>query len=178
MTTPYPLPGTNGLTRISGSAGRLIRIGQFLNGTGFSDWEHAFKYLGNGLIIEAEPGGARITHVSRYPVIHWCTATAARYSPVQLQASADAARKYKGVPYSFLDYDAIAAHRLHIPAPGLRQYIESTKHMICSQLTDQADADAGIHNFENRWPGFVTPGNLYDLDTAARILGPRFINGG
>jgi hypothetical protein len=36
--------------------------------------------------------------------------------------------------------------------------------MICSQLADTAAAEGGWHLFEDgRWPGDVTPGDLYRL---------------
>jgi hypothetical protein len=71
-----------------------------------------------------------------------------------------AARGYIGTPYSWLDYLAIAAHRLRIPVPGLRRFIESDKSMICSQLVDRVYADAGVHLFSGVWPGYVTPADL------------------
>ena len=40
MTTV--LPGTIGLTQISGDVGRLIRVGQWMCGDGFTDYQHAF----------------------------------------------------------------------------------------------------------------------------------------
>jgi hypothetical protein len=68
------------------------------------------------------------------------------------------------VPYSFLDYAALAAHRWHIPTPGLKRFVGDTGHMICSQLVDQAAADGGWRLFDDqRWPGFVTPGALWQL---------------
>lgn len=75
-----------------------------------------------------------------------------------------------GVPYSDLDYLAIAAHTWHIPAPGLREFIADTHHMICSQLADQARLSAGSHLFDDgRWPGYVKPsdiGRLLDVKRA------------
>src|SRR5579859_4753074 len=114
MTTPaLPAPGTIGLTQISGEVGRLIEFGDFLNGQGFRDWEHAFLLGPDGSILEAEPGGARIGHVSQYADIYWCTAIAAQYSEGKLQAIWDnAVAKYEGVGYSFLDYLALFCHRL------------------------------------------------------------------
>jgi hypothetical protein len=36
--------------------------------------------------------------------------------------------------------------------------------MICSQLVDQCYQDAGVHLFaDGRWPGDVTPADLYRL---------------
>ncbi|MGW9433129.1 hypothetical protein ACWHA1_35035 [Streptomyces decoyicus] len=75
-----------------------------------------------------------------------------------------AATRYVGVPYSFLDYLAIATHRFHLPVPGLRRYVASTRHMICSQLVDRCYLDAGVHLFaDGRWPGYVTPMALHHL---------------
>jgi hypothetical protein len=66
-----------------------------------------------------------------------------------------------GVPYSYLDYEALALHTLRMPAPGLRQFIANSHHMICSQLVDQALQDGGVHLFtDGRWPGYVKPSDL------------------
>jgi hypothetical protein len=76
-----------------------------------------------------------------------------------------AASRYTGIPYSFLDYLAIAAHRLHIPAPGLRSYIASTKHEICSALCDEFYRRVfGVVLVPGEWQGYVTPGGLWQLD--------------
>jgi hypothetical protein len=72
-------------------------------------------------------------------------------------------------PYSELDYVAQAAHRLHIPAPHLKNYIESSGHLICSQLADKAAERGGWHLFnDKRWPGYVPPCDLYKLYVAQR----------
>lgn len=150
--------GDIGLTNISGNVGTLIRIGQLLNGNGFSEFEHAFVDLGDGTIIEAMPGGAR--HIENW---HPVERTAYLLCPPRHGgAVAAAALAYVKVPYSPADYFALAAHRLHIPAPGLKRYIQDSKHMICSQLADQAATDGGWHIFQDgRWPGYVTPGALW-----------------
>lgn len=171
-TTTSPGPGLIGLTPIAGRVGKLIEVGQFLNGNGFAPWEHAFITLGNGLIVEAEPGGARVAHLAEYSDIYWCENIAKLAAPAQLQGIADAAKRYTqagpwgshGVPYSFLDYFALAQHRLHIPGPGLENYIKTTRHMICSQLCDQAYTDMHVNLFAGRWQGDVTPMDLFDLD--------------
>lgn len=152
--------GDIGLTNISGDVGELIRVGQFLNGNGFSEFEHAFVDLGDGTIVEAMPGGAQ--HVKNW---HPVERTAYLICPPQYGASvAAAALKYVKVPYSAADYFALAAHRLHIPAPGLKGYIERDRSMICSQLADRSAADGGWHVFQdNRWPGYVTPGALWGV---------------
>jgi hypothetical protein len=160
-STYTPMPGDIGLTQISGSVGKAIRVGQWLDGDGYADYEHAFVYTGAGRIVEAEPGGALDSLLSRYDParIAWLRCPARNRVAV-----AEAAKAYVGVPYSFLDYAAVGMHRLHIPAPGLRSYIESTGHLICSQLVDRAAMDGGWHLFtDSRWCGYVTPGDLWGL---------------
>lgn len=77
-----------------------------------------------------------------------------------------AAQKYKDTPYSFADYAAIAGVHFGIKNGPIRRYVTSSKHMICSQLADQALTDAGFHAFtDGRLPQDVTPSALF-----ARLL--------
>ncbi|GFE12260.1 hypothetical protein Sgleb_03070 [Streptomyces glebosus] len=164
MRHTHPLPGDIGLTRISGITGRLIRFGQWINGDGFADYQHAFLVLPDGRLLEAEPGGAAIKPLTAYDGTPVCYVCPEGLTEQQRTAICAAATAYVGVPYSFLDYLAIAAHRFHLPVPGLRRYVASTGHMICSQLVDQTYQDAGVHLFaDGRWPGYVTPMALYNL---------------
>jgi hypothetical protein len=161
-------PGDFAAVRTRGDVSRLIRVGQFLNGDGFGDWEHAIFYAGGpqDLILEAEPGGARLVpyHYQSGDVLWSATSPRLDLAPEQRDRAMDTALRYRGIPYSSLDYDALALHRLHIPAPGLKEYIGSTRSMICSQLADQCRLDLGSHLFkDNRWPGYVTPLSLADL---------------
>jgi hypothetical protein len=137
-----PLPGDFAVVRILGDVGRLIRVGQWLDGDGYENYEHAFIDVGDGQLVEAQPHGARLVA---------------------------AARSYIGVPYSFLDYGSLALARFHVRPPVVTRYIADTHHMICSQLVDQCYVDAGVHLFtDGRFPGDVTPGNLYELIRAAQ----------
>lgn len=167
-----PRPGDIGLTQISGAGGRLIRLGQWLNGDGYADYEHAFVVVKNDapgdtdcMIVEAMPGGAR-------QVLNWHDPLRTVYlrCPEEYRAAvARAARGFTGVPYSVADYLYLAAHRLRIPAPHLRRYIRDSKHMICSQLADEAANLGGWHLFDDgRWEGDVTPGDLKKLYDAQR----------
>jgi hypothetical protein len=175
-SAPYvPQPGDLGLVKMPGVVGRLIRTGQWLNGEGYADYEHAFTVVGEvdgyegPMIIEAMPGGALLSPLSRYD----------GFDPVYLRCPdefrvevAAAAFTLRGVKYSALDYFALAAHRFHIPAPGLRRYIASTGHLICSQMADRAADLGGWHLFDdNRWPGYVTPMSLYGLYIRQTTLG-------
>ena len=164
MIHAAPEPGDIGLTRISGVTGRLIELGQWLNGDGFSDFEHAFLVLPEQRLLEAEPGGARVRPLAEYQGIEVLYVCPPGLTAEQREAICARAPAYTGVPYSFLDYLAIAAHRFHLPVPGLRGYVASSRHEICSQLVDRIYLDAGVHLFDdNRWPRYVTPMALYDL---------------
>ncbi len=73
------------------------------------------------------------------------------------------ARRYIGVPYSFADYAAIAGVHFGVKNGLVRRYVTSSKHMICSQLADQALCDAGFHVFDDgRLPQDVTPAALFE----------------
>jgi hypothetical protein len=166
MTSTAP-PGTIGLVPMGGAGGRLIRLGQWANKDGFADFEHAFTWLGAGMIIEAEPGGARIVPL-RYTEIHWCEGIAGLLHATTGQVEEQAAL-LRGVPYSWLDYAALFTHRLRIPVPGLRDYIADSGHLICSQLADLLYQRLGAQIYDdNRWNGYVTPGALYRRDLELR----------
>lgn len=176
-----PLPGDFGLTVISEPyVNAAIRVGEALNGDGFGSWQtspdksrhfrgfsHAFCLLDNGEILEAEPGGA-VIRPNPY------TDSATVYSQWDLtddqRADADQmGRTLIGVPYSAADYFALAAHRLHLPVPGLRRYVASSGHMICSQMVDWWYQLIGLQMFgDGRWPGYVTPEAL-----TAVLAGPK-----
>jgi len=162
--TTEPLPGTIGLTPIAGNTGRLIQLGQWLNGEGFEAWEHAFVLLPGNNILEAEPGGARIVPLV-YTRVYWCHNIRKLLGSPSDELLNATAESLKGTPYSALDYAALALHRLHIPAPWLKSYIASTGHEICSQLDDDYYNRLAAHIFtDQRWPGYVTPASLYQRD--------------
>jgi hypothetical protein len=155
-----PQPGDIGLTRIGGPVGSLIRLAQWLNGDGFSPFEHAFIVLDDGNLIEAQPGGARIVPLTTYSPAHTIYVCPPDLTQEQRAAICLRARQFEGVRYSAADYFAIAAHRLHLPLPFLREYVNSSGHVICSQLCAMAYDLSGVPLFPGRWPGYVTPGSL------------------
>lgn len=135
-----------------------------------SDWDHAVMCTRIGVegtvyIAEAQPGGAVEVpwHYDARPHI-WSSGI------IDMpEAAGSWAIRYtkagpwgpSGVPYSWADYGALAAHSLHLPAPGLREFIERQGSMICSQLVDRAAMNAGEHLFnDDRWCGFVKPSDL------------------
>jgi hypothetical protein len=168
-------PGDFAAVRSFGGASRLIRIAEWIAlrarffphpvPAGNENWEHAFFYLGgdDDLILEASPRGAQILPIHYDPTdVLWSTGKASlELTSEQRELAPSVARKYEGTPYSFLEYAAIALHSLHVPAPWLKTYLKSTRHMICSQLVDQCRLSVGSHLFnDNRWPGYVDPLDL------------------
>ena len=73
MTELMPLPGDYACVSMGGTAGRLVALGERLNGSAFSRYQHAFIYMGAGKIVEAEPGGARERPLQGYGSIVWST---------------------------------------------------------------------------------------------------------
>jgi hypothetical protein len=156
-----PEPGDLAVCSMAGTPGRIIRYLQKLNGDGFRDYEHALVYLGGGKVLQAMPGGAQIADMPDPEHILWSTGCFPPLTGVQMALVPGIAAALKNTPYSALDYEALVAHRAHIPAPGLRAYIESTGHMICSQLADHVASLLGREVFTDlRWHGDVTPGDL------------------
>ena len=155
-----PRLGSIGLTQIHGDVGFLIRIGQWLNGNGFANFEHAFVVTGPNQIVEAEPGGARFAALTEYDPesVAWV-----RCPDEHRDAVAEAAAGFLNAPYGFADYLVIALHRFHLPIPGLKRMAKSTKTMICSQLAVESARDGGWDLLGDEPAGFVTPADLAAL---------------
>jgi|HubBroStandDraft_2_1064218.scaffolds.fasta_scaffold131384_3 hypothetical protein len=158
-----PEPGDFAAVRMAGNVGKLVELGEWLNGDGFREWGHALVYVGGGQCLQAMPGGSDLVIRGVQPGDIWSTGVI----PIPDQARARAgevAEALTGIPYSWLDYQALIAHRLRIPVPGLQHYIADTFHEICSQLVDTFELRLGIHLYaDGRWPGFVTPADLGNL---------------
>jgi hypothetical protein len=158
--TEYGRPGDIGLTSISGDVGRLIRIAQWADGTGFSPYEHAFVVVDDGKIVEAEPGGARIADLSEYQTrdLAWLSC------PDEFREGVVAAAMgFVGTPYNFIDYAVIALRHFHVPIPGLAHRARSTRAMICSQLAVESARAGKWHLCGDMPAGYVDPGMLWSL---------------
>jgi cell wall-associated NlpC family hydrolase len=159
----YPQPGDFGLVSITGHVGLAIRFGQWLNGDGFSKYTHAFIYIGNGMVVEAQPGGAVRSPLSEYDGrdILWSTGRIP-LTGVQRRIIVAGAIEGIGTPYSFLDYASLALVRLGLRPRWLARYVASSGHMICSQYVDHYYLAAGVDLIPiERLSGDVTPGDLW-----------------
>ena len=160
--------GDIGLVPNPGDVGRMIGLGERLLGSSSKACKYRHAVIAVAVddsgvrAVGAEPGGARYEFYGPDDGVLWWSPPG--LSDAQRRCIAADARKLIGTPYSFADYAAIAAHRLHIPLLGLRTYIADSRHMICSQLCDRVYQDAGVQLFaDGRWNGWVTPADIYQL---------------
>lgn len=186
---PVPQPGDVGLTWITGWTGFWVSLGQWIAGDG-GKWPwtrirqakrllrlaggkkvkyprgfptHAFTVLPDKRIFEAQPGGAVISYMTRYagkPILF------ARMPLTDEQRAqvVPTVMKYLGTPYSFLDYVYLALWRVGIRPARLRDAVQSSGHMICSQAVDKVQEELGNNLFTDaRLNQDVTPGDLFAL---------------
>jgi hypothetical protein len=191
VTTELPLaePGDIGLTWITGWTGFWVSIGQWIAGDGGRwPWSrirmakkiiriqsgkkakfprgfptHAFTFLPDGMIFEAQPGGAVISPVARYAdkpiLIARLPLTDDQRAHVPLVVMG-----LLGTPYSFLDYVYLGLWRLGIRPEWLKEAVRRSGHMICSQSADKVAELLGFHLFtDGRLNQDVTPGDLFEL---------------
>lgn len=124
---------------------------------------HAFIYVGNGEIVEANPSGAAWASVDKYPHAIWSHTA---LTTQQRHAIANAADTLVGTPYSWVDDACIGLADLfgwHVPEP-VRHRLNRRDRLMCSQLVDRAYTKAGVHLWnDGRLEGDVSPGDLLHL---------------
>lgn len=172
MPAAEHLPGDIQLSRIADPGGTVIRVLQWMDGTGFANFEHARVYLGDGMFAEAMPGGAVIRqHLPLDgPDFEWDSGL----YPLTLgqrTATVAAARGYvnRGTGYSDLDYASLVLKRVGIRPAFVVNRVESTHDMICSQFAARCRYDGGAP-FWPGWTGDCTPGDIHDEIVARQRL--------
>lgn len=158
MEKRMPKPGDMGFSIIKGALGFWVGLAQYLNGDG-SKWSHVFVVLDDNTVMEAMPGGAKITPIEEYlgtaVFIDWGA------TDEQRKLIVEEAKKLVGTPYGFVDYFALALVRLNIRPNWLVKYIKNSQRLICSALADMVYNKAGITIFKDgRMWHDVTPGDL------------------
>jgi hypothetical protein len=160
-----PRPGDFAVVDTLARTSRPIRLARALSRGGFTMFDHAVicsrvRRDGTVYVVEAVPNGAHETvwHYDDHDHL-WSTGL------VKTSTKAGkAALAYVGTPHSWRDYAAVAAHAVHLWAPGLRRYLASSNHLTSSQLIDVAERDAGVPLFaDRRWRGYVRPSDLAEL---------------
>ncbi|KQX43530.1 hypothetical protein ASD97_26015 [Streptomyces sp. Root63] len=115
------------------------------------------------MVVQAMPSGAELIRLEdASPVVMWST-DLIDLTELQRCDIVIAALDLVGTPYSFLDYLSIALERLGFHSKLIRDYVQSSGHLICSQLVVLAYERAGIELFPGTFPGDVTPGDLHRL---------------
>lgn len=149
-----PRPGDFGVVKTDGFIGLLIRVGTT------SRWNHAFIYIGEGNIVEANPTGVEISPVTKYPHIAWNhheeIDDQSRGKIVQL------AKAEVGKPYAFIDIAALALRILglrFVSDNWLWRKLASKRSWFCSELVSGCYRKAGI-TLVNKKDDLVTPGDL------------------
>lgn len=151
-----------------------------------SKYGHAFVYMGNNQIVEAEPGGARKVDLHYDPAtIFWSTGRINLDVRDRLEITelADGFAERR-TPYGWADIFAIAiaqrraGHLIDPTAsiddqPWWVRRIQSLDTVICSQLVDLCYQGAGIQLFDDhRIAGLVSPGDLWRLLLTMPLLDP------
>jgi hypothetical protein len=170
--TETRLPGDFAVCQISGVGGLGISVAELAIRGQYREWDHALAYLGQGMCLQAEPHGAQIVARPVRPGDLWSSGLPSlALTDTQQGLAWMTGQSLDGTPYSWLDYAALAAAGLHIPAPHLRAYIKASAHAMCSQLVDLFRLLLGSHLFTGetpeRWEGDVTPWDLGHLLTQA-----------
>jgi len=183
-----PTYGSNLLDRFVGSGIRFMTATR----DDYGRWHnakvnHTGMYVGDGLIVEAAPRGARLAPWDSYGSdATWSvnglgtrtvtgTLRPLALSDADRQRISDAARTLLGTPYGFLDILAIAFAQKRLDSrldvtraiaqqPWWVRRIASMNTLICSQLVDVAFLTSGAHLYDDgRLPGLVSPADIYGL---------------
>lgn len=177
------LPGDIILLRIEGFVGVMVDVMQRIN-LDTSYWTHAAIVLDDETVFEAQPGGSRITPLSKYAdrpgtvVSYYQRPKPGNPTEYELLPLAnilngsrrasivrDARAMYKkGYQYAWATYFYLALVRFGIRPNWVRWQVQNPDVGICSQACDLLYDDNGVHLFaDGRMPYDVTPGDLGKL---------------
>jgi cell wall-associated NlpC family hydrolase len=144
--------GQFGVVRTTSLAAWVIRLGTR------SQVNHAYIYVSDNYIVEAQPHGAVMRHASKYA---GSPTSSFNLTPEEQARVRAAALALVGTSYNFLDIAVLALLSLGVRWAWLQKRAQSSAALICSQLVDRAYRNAGIHLYDDGRPdGEVTPGDL------------------
>jgi hypothetical protein len=160
-----PQPGDYGVQRNRGLAAWAIRVATR------SKFSHAFVVVRDGYVVEASGKGAVCRPLGDRAAIY--SSDAIELSPAERSDIVNAAMYLVGTPYSWLDIVSIGLLQYGIKPRRVRDRVERTDQLICSQLVDLTYEGPsgrlggmvllapGVHLFaDKRLPMDVTPGDL------------------
>jgi len=152
MMTYKPRPGDYGVVSSNGFFAKLIRLGTV------SRWNHAFIYIGDGKVVEANPTGVAISPLWKYPRVAWNQHEKLRGD--QREAIVYHATNLVGRPYNFGIIAMLALRALGIKVfpQSFIHYLARHQGYICSELVAECYEKAGHLVCPNT--DLVNPGDL------------------
>ena len=148
-----PQLGDYGVVKTKGFFGKLIRLGTL------SRWNHCFIYIGNDLIVEANPTGVAVSPVSKYQLIAWNQHEVLSYE--ERETIASHAKWLVGRPYSFFTVAGMVLRILGFKFFSDKLLAAIAKHdgYICSELVAECYRTGG-YVVVNEKDYLVNPGDL------------------
>jgi hypothetical protein len=148
-----PQPGDYGVQRTRGFTAWAIRVATR------SKFSHAFVVVRGGFVVEARSNGAVRRPLGDRDAIY--SSDAIKLSASDRNGIVGNAEHLVGTLYGWLDIISIGLLQYGIRPKWVRDRVERTNQLICSQLVDLAYGRAGVHLFaDRRLPMDVTPGDL------------------
>lgn len=136
--SPWPAAGLYGVVKTSGLIPWVIRRAT----RGWAD--HAFVIAEDGTIIEAEPGGVRLGHLSEYYACRIAINSGEDMTVAQRTAVVAAAKAMIGKPYGDLQIVDDGLESLGWHWQWLASHADNNGELICSQLVAKAGQAAGL----------------------------------
>lgn len=136
--SPWPAAGLYGVVKTSGLVPWIIRMGTH------GQFDHAFVILEDGAIVEAEPGGVRLGHLSEYYGCRIAINSAEDMTVQQRSVVATTAKAMIGKAYNDL---AIADDGLECLGWHWRWLLSRASgdgEVVCSQMVALAGQAAGL----------------------------------
>ena len=160
-----PQPGDYGVQRTRGFHAWAIKVATR------SKFSHAFVVVRDGYVVEASGKGAVRRPLGVRDAIY--SSDAIELSPAERSDIVSNAEHLVDTPYSWLDIVSIGLLQYGVRPKWVRDRVQRTDQLICSQLVDLAssgDTDRlvdgvqlarGVHLFaDDRLPMDVSPGDL------------------
>lgn len=135
---PWPTPGLYFVVKTHGFIPWVIRMATR------SAFDHAGIVLEDGAIVEAEPGGVRLGHLSEYYRCRIAINSGEETTVQQRTAVVATARAMVGVPYDDLAIVDDGLESLGWHWQWLASHADGNGELICSQLVAKAGEAAGL----------------------------------